>query len=166
MRYVFGAAAKASDPGAISTVFGWRLTKGFALKDEKLEPGAKGRFHALDGLRGISALLVVLYHVEFSSASWPNHFTNFGFVRHGYLAVDLFFILSGFVIAANYSARLNTPAEIRNFLVLRFFQLYPLHLAILAILAMLELLKLSANVFHLIEPSQQPPFTGDRSVPD
>src|SRR5581483_6249599 len=55
----------------------------------------QGRFESLDGLRGVSALAVVLYHCELLFAP--------GMIFcHGYLAVDLFFILSGFVIAANY----------------------------------------------------------------
>ena len=58
---------------------------------------AAPRFRALDGLRGVAALLVVLLHVE-----WPNHLTGNKFVQNGYLAVDLFFILSGLVISSNY----------------------------------------------------------------
>ena len=88
----------------------------------------KSRFSALDGLRGIAALAVVFYHVKF-----PNHFTTYPglFFRNGYMAVDLFFILSGFVIYANYSGKIYNTASALRFIVLRFFRIYPLHLAIL-----------------------------------
>jgi peptidoglycan/LPS O-acetylase OafA/YrhL len=46
------------------------------------------RFDSLDGLRGISALMIVLYHVR-----WSNHFTELHFFREAYLFVDVFFIL-------------------------------------------------------------------------
>src|ERR1039457_3262386 len=98
------------------------------------------RFHALDGLRGIAALLVVLLHVE-----WHNHLTGTRFVRNGYLSVDLFFILSGFVIAANYSAQIvDIPTSLR-FLGLRFFRLYPLHIVMLGAFICLECCKLAAQ---------------------
>ena len=121
------------------------------------------RYRALDGLRGAAALLVVFYHIEFHSAQWPNYLTDNGLTRHGYLAVDLFFILSGFVISANYSARINSFLEGRKFLFLRFFRLYPLHVAVLMALFLFECVKLAVQYFALMTPSQQPPFTGDRS---
>ena len=57
-----------------------------------------GRVHfpALDGLRGMAALAVLVLHLPPLS----------GFVFHAYLAVDLFFIMSGFVIAHAYEERL------------------------------------------------------------
>lgn len=115
------------------------------------------RFHALDGLRGIAALLVVLVHVE-----WPNHITNLLFVRNGYLAVDLFFILSGLVIAANYSTRIVDVRTSMHFIALRFFRVYPLHFAMLIAFVGLECLKVSAKYTLGITPEHQP-FTGGQS---
>ena len=60
------------------------------------------RMRALDGLRGMAAVLVVIYH-----ADWPNQFTALNLVKNGYLAVDLFFILSGLVISENYSTKIT-----------------------------------------------------------
>ena len=119
---------------------------------------AAPRFRALDGLRGVAALLVVLLHVE-----WPNHLTSNRFVQNGYLAVDLFFILSGLVISSNYAARLTTLRDAKKFLGLRLFRLYPLHLAILGAFVVLECAKLVAQHLFGIAPGPQPPFTGTNS---
>jgi peptidoglycan/LPS O-acetylase OafA/YrhL len=75
------------------------------------------RFASLDAIRGIAALFVVLYHLgEFGIAVAPN----------GYLAVDFFFALSGFVIAHSYEERLNENLTARRFAKLRLIRLYPL----------------------------------------
>jgi peptidoglycan/LPS O-acetylase OafA/YrhL len=113
-----------------------------------------GRFVALDGLRGIAALLVVFFHI-----GWPNHFTPTNFVRNGYLAVDLFFILSGLVIYANYGVRINQFADFVQFLGLRFFRVYPLLIAMLGLFVLLESAKMVAQQkFGIV--AGQPPFTG------
>ena len=81
-------------------------------------------YENLEALRGICAVLVVLYHVEFASPL--NHNVV---VRHGWLFVDFFFVLSGFVIALIH---VRAPAgwnAAKRFLTRRFFRLYPLHLA-------------------------------------
>lgn len=114
----------------------------------------KHRFLALDGLRGVAAFAVVLYHFR-----WPNHLT--GPFQNGYLAVDLFFILSGFVIYANYSA-LPDLRSASHFIWLRFFRVYPLHLAVLAAFVALNMAKLWAAHFGVI--STQAPFSGSTSV--
>lgn len=60
---------------------------------------AKARYELLDGLRGVAALMVIVYHVYecFPAEACP--------IGHGYLAVDFFFILSGFVIGYAYDDR-------------------------------------------------------------
>jgi peptidoglycan/LPS O-acetylase OafA/YrhL len=55
---------------------------------------AKPHYPILDGLRGVAAVMVVSFHIfEANSASRFEQIIN-----HGYLAVDFFFLLSGFVI--------------------------------------------------------------------
>jgi peptidoglycan/LPS O-acetylase OafA/YrhL len=117
------------------------------------------RYLALDGLRGIAALLVVLYHVEL-----PNHFTHNSFTRHGYLAVDLFLILSGFVISSAYSRRIFDAHRAGEFYWLRFFRIYPLHIAMLLAFVLLECVKLAALRSGAITPGEQAPFTGKNTV--
>jgi peptidoglycan/LPS O-acetylase OafA/YrhL len=108
-------------------------------------------------LRGVAALLVVLVHVE-----WSNHITGLRFAKNGYLAVDLFFILSGVVIAANYSTNIRDIRSALRFIGLRFFRVYPLHFAMLAAFVILECIKLLAQSKLGVIPEHQP-FTGGQS---
>jgi peptidoglycan/LPS O-acetylase OafA/YrhL len=84
------------------------------------------RFVVLDSWRGIAALMVAYTHFPAFS-----HVYNFVQVRNGPLFVDLFFVLSGFVIAANYKDRIAQWPDLARFMFLRFGRLYPLHFAIL-----------------------------------
>jgi peptidoglycan/LPS O-acetylase OafA/YrhL len=77
-------------------------------------------YHSLDGLRGIAALAVVFWHLDWLVAPLRP--------QHGDLAVDLFFIMSGFVIAHAYEARLQKGLSSWRFVVLRMIRLYPLYL--------------------------------------
>ena len=84
------------------------------------------RFLALDSWRGICACLVALYHLNAVS-----HLASFGLIRASYLFVDFFFVLSGFVIAANYRDRLAEGFGVGRFMMLRFGRVYPLHFAMI-----------------------------------
>ncbi len=95
------------------------------------------RFEALDGWRGICACLVVLFHFHGFSPLYTS-----GLIRNSYLFVDFFFVLSGFVIACNYSTRLGNWEGVRRFLVLRVGRVYPLHLFMLALLVAYEAFRL------------------------
>lgn len=86
----------------------------------------------LTGIRGLAAWWVVLYHFrEFLAPHIPHWLTQF--ISHGYLAVDFFFILSGFVIfVSNGKAVSNFSIKsIRVFYLKRLARIYPLHLATL-----------------------------------
>lgn len=76
-------------------------------------------FQMLDLLRGIAALAVVTRHLGLASTQW---------LPGSYLAVDLFFILSGFVIQHAYAARLDQSLTVARFMGLRVIRLYPLYL--------------------------------------
>ncbi len=80
----------------------------------------KDHFIALDGLRGVAALAVIVMH----RGRWWN--PEGGFLGHGYLAVDFFFLLSGFVIAFAYDGRMATGLSPLRFMGLRLIRLYPL----------------------------------------
>jgi len=62
----------------------------------------KSHYEILDGLRGVAAIIVVTFHV-FEAYANDNRFTQL--INHGYLAVDFFFLLSGFVVAYAYDDR-------------------------------------------------------------
>ncbi len=85
---------------------------------------SKQHFHVLDGLRGIAALGVVLFH--FMEWIYPDGSKNF--IGHGFLAVDFFFCLSGFVIAYAYDNRLEKMG-LREFFISRLIRLHPLVIA-------------------------------------
>lgn len=81
----------------------------------------KPHFELLDGLRGIAALAVVIFH--FMEWVFPDITKNF--IGHGFLAVDFFFCLSGFVIGYAYDNRIQQTGK-RNFFKLRLIRLHPL----------------------------------------
>lgn len=75
----------------------------------------------MDGLRGIAILLVILYH-------------NFNFIEYfnyGWLGVDLFFVLSGFLITDILLRTLQEPHYFRNFYVRRVLRIFPLYYLVL-----------------------------------
>ncbi len=100
-------------------------------------PAPAARIEVFDAWRGIAALFVCLFH-------FPGiyHGSESGLVRHGYLFVDFFFVLSGFVIAQAYTRRLALDKGIGSFLRLRLARLYPVHLVMLAAFIAYELFQL------------------------
>ena len=74
-------------------------------KDSAALGAGKDHYLILDGLRGVAALMVVLFHL--CEAYKPDHPLTQP-INHGYLAVDFFFLLSGFVIAYAYDDRWQT----------------------------------------------------------
>lgn len=108
-------------------------------------------FDFLDGLRGIAALAVVIFHyhhffltdADARSAIPGSDRFPFGFLRplydHGNLAVELFWIISGFVFAHVY---FNRKTSLPDFARARFARLYPLHLATLLFVAGLQAVSL------------------------
>ncbi len=78
------------------------------------------RFSNLDGMRGVCALIVVIMHSDLILNT--GHLLN-----HGYLCVDAFFVLSGFVIALTYERRLKATISFWEFLRARARRLLPVH---------------------------------------
>lgn len=73
----------------------------------------------LDGIRGLAAIFVVLFHAHpLLGHQWA---------PGGYLAVDLFFALSGFVVANAYEGKLKSQLTFREFSIIRIIRLYPLY---------------------------------------
>ncbi|MDO4164173.1 MAG: acyltransferase [Bacteroides sp.] len=82
---------------------------------------SKPRYEILDGLRGVAAMLVVAYHLlETYYHGGPSQPLN-----HGYLAVDFFFVLSGFVIGYAYDDRWDRMST-WGFIKRRLIRLHPM----------------------------------------
>ena len=84
----------------------------------------KPHYNLLDGLRGVAALSVIWYHI-FEGYAFAGGNTTIGGINHGYLAVDFFFILSGFVVGYAYDDRW-TKMTVREFLTRRLVRLQPM----------------------------------------
>lgn len=103
------------------------------------------RISSLTGLRGVAAVSVLLYHIPHQPA-----FEKFAIplFSRAYLGVDLFFILSGFVISFGYHDRvvknLGTASYV-DFLINRMARVWPLHLIVTLVFAARILLNVSGN---------------------
>lgn len=84
--------------------------------------GGKHHFEVLDGLRGSAAFLIVIFHMFNYAFSFHG---PYAIVRHAHLAVDLFFALSGFVVAYAYDDRW-TRMTVLEFFRIRLIRLHPL----------------------------------------
>ncbi|WP_242140566.1 acyltransferase [Sphingomonas sp. TREG-RG-20F-R18-01] len=93
---------------------------------------ARAELRALTGVRGIAAWWVVLYHIRLSIAGLPPFWL--ALFAKGYLAVDFFFLLSGFVLWLSWNDRLRSGGigAIPGFLWRRLARIWPLHLFMLA----------------------------------
>jgi len=126
------------------------------------QPSTSGSISALTGLRGYAALWVLLSHVSYTESLSDNLRTRLhwtladGLIRHEYLAVDLFFILSGFVLTHAHARELDERVDLRTyvrFLLLRLARVYPLHLVGLG----------GALLIDLVAPNLVPPTSNAAS---
>ena len=97
------------------------LKKDNIQKKETLLVKIRPHFQVLDGLRGIAALAVVVFHFM----EWIYTDPGKNFIGHGFLAVDFFFCLSGFVIGYAYDERFKNIG-IKEFFKRRLFRLQPM----------------------------------------
>jgi peptidoglycan/LPS O-acetylase OafA/YrhL len=108
-------------------------------------------FVVLDGLRGVAALAVVVFHfMEFVVPDYAH-----SFIAHAYLAVDFFFCLSGFVIASAYDTKF-AQLGVGSFLLRRLVRLHPLVL----LGSILGLVTFVADPFSALYAAYGPHVTG------
>lgn len=102
-------------------------------------------------MRGAAALMVVIFHMGFwfPQAIFPK----------AYLAVDLFFCLSGFVIAHAYSGKLSSGMKVSEFIALRIARLYPLYI----LGTLLGFFRLAGQIF-VNHPNAPSPFAFFASI--
>jgi len=111
------------------------------------------RFITLDGVRGLAAVMVMALHLQMILGG--------PFFAHGYLMVDLFFLMSGFVLSAGYGARLAQPGAGPGFARARLIRLYPLALVGLALGSAVQAYGAARGVMH---PPPQWALIGGLSV--
>jgi len=111
------------------------LTNLLAVQNENAPAESVPRFVALDSLRGIAAVSVVLFHI-----SWINIVEQQTYVRNSYLMVDVFFVLSGFVVSYAYEQKINALEDAVLFIWRRFWRIYPLHFTFLLVYLFIEYL--------------------------
>jgi peptidoglycan/LPS O-acetylase OafA/YrhL len=92
----------------------------------------KAEIRSLTGVRGVAAVIIVIYHY---GKFRLDHVSDIWDVPHGYLPVDLFFMLSGFVIGYVYRDDLHpeSSSNYKIFLIKRFARLYPAYIVISAL---------------------------------
>lgn len=102
--------------------------------DMSANAAAPHRYEILDGLRGVAALMVVVFHISEAFSYDP----VYKHINHGFLAVDFFFVLSGFVTGYAYEHRMATgKMSFLQFLKSRLIRLQPMVLFGLLLGAML-----------------------------
>ena len=104
-------------------------------------PDRLKKIEELESIRGLAALLVLFFHIP----KW-NPVLDIGIVNNGYLMVDLFFVLSGFVIFNAYLDKISTRKDLIRFQFLRFGRLYPVHIIFLLVFILIDLAKYIAKV--------------------
>jgi len=132
-----------------------------------MKPG-KSELTALTSLRGIAAIFVVWHHFMFVAMPDVAAVTPSRLFEKSYLWVDLFFILSGFVLAYIYHDTFQkrvTGAQYRHFIQARFARIYPLHLFMLLLFVGFEGLQWFLSYLEVARIENLPaPFTGKQSV--
>lgn len=122
------------------------------------------RFYSLDVLRGFAALSVVFWHWQhffytgtklgdFNVLNLPLSKYLMILYSNGWLAVDLFFLISGFIFYWLYSNRIaDKKVTSYSFFILRFSRLYPLHLLTLLFVAACQILFFQLNGNYFVYP--------------
>ena len=86
----------------------------------------------LQALRGVACILVVLYHTADAEHGFGLGFAPLAWLRwFGYAGVDLFFVLSGFIIASTTANQLGQAQALPGYLFRRFWRIYPLYWLVL-----------------------------------
>lgn len=114
------------------------------------------QFDALNAFRGIGAMVVAVFHFNLILYS---HLTHLTFLKHSYIMLDFFFVLSGFVIAHSYQKRLIEGYPVEKFMFRRLMRVYPMHILTLGLFVAMELAK------YMI-PIGEPPFTSVHKSPE
>lgn len=124
-----------------------RVRRGIALR------AVKQRFETLDAMRGVAAVVVLLYHVHIAFFAPTCTVSGSCAIPSGFLAVDMFFALSGFVLSYSYDPAFACGMKAAQFMRLRVIRLAPIFWVGAAIGAVPLLLDLryGASIFSTIK---------------
>ena len=123
----------------------------------ELVKGKKIYISSLTSLRGIAAIIVVMYHLEPKLRDVVDYQTPFPFIADGQLMVDFFFILSGFILAHAYApdrARAGSWLDVRKFFARRFARVYPMHAFMLVVFLAYEIVDVLVHRVMLGQPDR------------
>src|SRR4028119_1551759 len=97
---------------------------------ENIRPKVQTKLFGLDHLRALAILLVLGFHYQRSNFGHPDWVTKLNNI--GWTGVDLFFVLSGFLIASQLFQQINNSQtiSIKNFYLKRFFRVIPVYLVV------------------------------------
>lgn len=112
-----------------------------AIPQAEAPPAPWKHIPSLDGVRAVAALMVLVFHY-YGSLPGDDHWIRLCVAATvpGRTGVDLFFVLSGFLITGILLAMKGTPHAWRNFYMRRILRIFPLYYGVLALLAMIGLL--------------------------
>ena len=114
---------------------------------------------AIDGLKGVGALGIVVFHMSAALAYSPEFGFTAGWFGKYFLLLDLFFVLSGYGVALGYADTFRervTARDYGRFLWGRFVRLYPLYLFVLLVLGAQEIVHLAAMTAGWYDPGHIP----------
>jgi len=125
---------------------------------QNLQVNANSKTHyfaALDGFRGVLALMIAVYHTM-----WMSHINATRLFDNGPVLVDLFFVFSGFLMFTLYDGHLNTGSQGREFIKRRFARIYPIHFVMLLIALLYVFARVVAHWlgFATLTPGEILPF--------
>lgn len=112
-------------------------------------------FGALDGFRGVLALIIAVYHTI-----WLSTINSTAFLDNGQVLVDLFFVFSGFLMFLLYRGKLRTGRQAIDFIKRRFARIYPLHFFMLMVFVAFQAFRVLAHKIGLadLEAGEVLPF--------
>jgi peptidoglycan/LPS O-acetylase OafA/YrhL len=128
------AVALPADGAEAANVRGETGTAGHEARALNFSP-RRDHLVELDGLRGIAVLLVLWTHLEALTAHTPLRFVDH-VLKPGYFGVDIFFVLSGFLITRILLSNKAQDRPIWHFLVRRFLRIFPIYYLTLAVVGL------------------------------
>ncbi len=98
---------------------------------------ARQQLQTIQAVRGVAALVVVAFHLTQFVYGKYTHYLWFGLFERGFAGVDLFFVISGFVIVYTSQGYIGRPETLRTYLTKRAIRVYPIYWLTIALMTLL-----------------------------